>query len=315
MNDERSEKVRESPTPARDAVDVKTCSHCGPTPQPTTRRPQKHTGRGLGYFVLFVIAAALFATNSSFLRAMAKDVSTQKRTAEEAERPAEVETVAILSTDCSTCYNIAALFANLGSNKTVKITNTRTLDVNSAEGAAIVNQYQLTRSPAFIIRGQTQKLLASVPGLKSFGQIQNDVFVGSNVPAPYMELGTKKLRGMFTATYLTEKNCKECYDPTINRQALAQFGMKPDTEKTIDRTDPEGEKLIKQYSITSTPTMILTGDMSAYPGFDSAWKTVGTIEGDGAHVFRSGQSQMGTYYDLTAKKVVVPPTNTNTAKP
>ncbi len=305
MNNDEPPKKQCMPSP--DAANLTAVTRFDPAPPTPVGRPRKKLTKGLGYFTLFVATVAFLTMNSALLRVMGKDVSAQKQAAEEAKRPAEITVVAMVSPDCAACYNVSAVIANLGANQKIKITNPRTVDVGLAEGAALVKQYALTRSPAFIIRGQTEKLLAAVPGLKSLGQLQNGVFVGSNVPAPYVDLAAGKVRGTFTATYITEKSCRECYDPTINRQALAQFGMKAATEKTIDRIDPDGQKLIKQYAITSTPTLILTGDLAAYVGFDQAWKNVGTIEPDGAHVFRSGQNLMGTYYDLTTKKTVAPP--------
>lgn len=302
---------------AHDTVDVTGCTRFAPPPEAPIRRPRKHLTKGLGYFALFISAVALLAANNSLLWVMAKNVSAEQRAAAEAQKPVEIETIAIVSPNCATCYNINSLITNLGSNPKVKISNPRTVDIGSTEGVALVNQYKITRSPAFLIKGETKKLLTIVPGLKSFGQLQGDVFVGSNTPAPYADLMTGKLRGEFAATYITEKSCKECYDPTINKQALAQLDMNPTTEKTVDRSDADGKELVKKYSLTTTPTIILTGDLAAYVGFDAIWKNgVGTIEPDGAYVFRSAQDRMGTYYDLTTKKIVAPPpANTNSATP
>lgn len=301
--------------PTGDAVNsTPCCTRFDAAPQKESlRRPRKRLTKGLGYFALFVVAVSLLTVNNAFLRAMANDVSAKQRVAEETTKPAEIDSIAIVSPDCKNCYDVNALIATLGSNPMVKMTSTRTVDDVSAEGAALVNQYKMTRLPSFIIRGQTQKLLTALPGIVSFGQLDGDVFVGSKTPAPYFDLVSGKARGEFTATFITEKQCKECYDPTVNRQALAQFGMKAVSEQTVDRTDPDGLKLVKQYAITTTPTIVLTGDMTAYEGFDQVWKNVGTVETDGAYVFRTGQTLMGTYYDLATKKPVVPPTTSGEA--
>lgn len=300
-----------------ETVDPMACSRFGANVPPVVQQPRRHLTKGLGYFFLFVAAVIFLTINNAFLRTMASEINEQQQAAEEAKKPAEVETIAIISPNCSACYNIMGLITNLNTNKNIKITNTQTIEVGSTAGVAIVNQYALTRSPAFIIKGQTEKLLAAVPGLKSFGELQGDVFVGSKIPAPYADLMDGKIRGEFAATYITEKGCKECYDPTINKQALQQLGMIPTTEKTVDRLDPEGRELVKKYKLTTSPTIILTGDLAAYEGFDKIWQpNVGTIEPDGAYVFRSAQERMGTYYDLMAKKIITPPpAKTNTSTP
>ncbi|MBI2984705.1 MAG: hypothetical protein HYY50_03710 [Candidatus Kerfeldbacteria bacterium] len=310
--------------PPSTTVDANACSRFDSAPPAPIRSPSRHLTRGLGYFTLFVVAVALLASNNVFLSGMAQDVAAQKQAAAEAKKPAAIETIALVSPDCRNCYNVNGLLANLDTNEKVTITNPRTVDVGSEEGTALIKQFGIGRSPAFIIRGQTEKLLTVAPGLKSFGQLQGDVFVGSNVPPPYVDLTSGQTRGIFQAIYMTEKGCQPCYDPTINRQALAQVGMIPAEEKTIDRVEDEGQKLVKRYSITTTPTLILTGDLASYVGFDEVWKTnAGTIEPDGAYVFRSAQDRMGTYYDLITKKVITPPTtsgqtgnpNTNISTP
>ncbi|MBI4426570.1 MAG: hypothetical protein HY567_03245 [Candidatus Kerfeldbacteria bacterium] len=273
---------------------------------------------GLGYFVLFVVAAALLIANATMLQAMNSDVQTQKRQAEEAIKPAEIEVTAVTAPSCQNCFNLMNLLGSLSGNEKIKVVKTDTVDYTSAAGASMVKQYNLERAPAFIIKGQTEKLLSVLPAVKSYGQLAGNDFAGKNTPAPYLEIATGQVRGEFQATYLTEKQCSECYDPTVNRQALQQLGMRPTSETTVDRADPDGQNLVKQYKLTTTPTVILTGDLAAYVNFNQVWKKVGTIEPDGAYVFRSGQDLMGTYYDLATKKVIKPKndeTNTNTSTP
>ncbi|MBI4092609.1 MAG: hypothetical protein HY420_01665 [Candidatus Kerfeldbacteria bacterium] len=287
--------------------------NCCVAPERTARhvpqKPIRERTAELGYFVLFVAAAVVLMVNATMLQAMSSDVQAQKRQAEEAGKPAEIEVTAITALSCQNCFNITSLLGSLAENDKVKVVKTNTVDYASADGASIVKQYDLERAPAFIIKGQTEKLLSSLPAVKSYGQLAGSDFAGKNTPAPYLEIATGKIRGDFQATYVTEKQCSVCYNPTVNRQALQQLGMKPTTETTVDRADPDGQKLVKQYKLTTTPTVILTGDLAAYVNFDQVWKNVGTIEPDGAYVFRSGQDLMGTYYDLTTKKAVEPPKN------
>lgn len=256
--------------------------------------------------MVFLIAVAFFSANTAILQATTNDIIAEQRAAEEAKKPAEVEAIAVVTPRCTFCYDVMRLIDGLEQNQKVAMTASRSVDAASAEGAALIKQYQITRSPFFILRGQTEKLLAGLPTLKAYGQLQGNDFVGAKLPPPYVDLVSGATLGTFEITYITEKACKECYDPTINRQALRPFNMVPAKETTIDRTDIDGQRLIKQYNITTTPTIILTGDLDIYDGFNEAWKGVGTIESDGAYVFRSGQDLLGTYYDLVAKKTIVP---------
>ena len=291
---------------------LKTTQHCCEPAKGMAEAPAVKERRfssrfiGLGYFAIFVMAAAFLAVGSTTLQAMAANVRTTKRQAAAAARPADVKVTILVASGCTQCYNVTNLTTGLSQSKGVKVNDLRTVDYATPEGSALVQQYDIQRIPAFIVLGETDKMMTSLPQLKSYGQLQNKDFVGVNLPAPFVEVATGKVRGEFDATFITEKQCPTCYDPTINRQALKQLSMTPRSEKTVDRLDAAGQKLVKQYRLTTTPTVILTGDLSAYGGFDQIWKNVGTIEPDGAYVFRSGQDLMGTYYDLITKKVVVP---------
>ncbi len=259
---------------------------------------------GVGYFVLFLFAAAFFSIGATTLRAMDADVQKAKLQAAEDQRPANISIIKLLASDCTACYDVSKLADAAAQDKKVNITNVKTVKTASLEGTALIQQYNLQRAPAIIVQGDVEKLLKILPQLQSYGQVQDDDFVGRALPAPFKEIQSGKIRGEMDVTYITEKQCKECYDPTINRQILARFGMVPKSEKTVDRLDAEGERLVKHYAITTTPTVLLTGDLKAYTDFDAVWKQVGTIEPDGTYIFRTGQAQMGTYYDLVAKKVV-----------
>ena len=303
--------MNQRPTPPSESqtrLDA-TCSRFHGETAPAAPRPKRQPRfRGLGFFALFLIASVFFAVNTRTLLAMDTTVSAQKRLAKEAQKPAVVDVTAIVAPDCTACDSLASFMSTLTSNPKIKVAATKTLDYASPEGAALVKQYELARVPTLIIRGQVEKLLVVLPGLKGYGQATSDTLVGKNIVAPYVDLASGKVRGEFQALYVTEKQCATCYDPTVNRQSLLRLGLKPTTEKTIDRNDADGQKLVKQYKLVSTPTLILTGDIAAYPGFETIWKQVGTIESDGAYVFRNDKALMGTYYDLATKKPVVPKT-------
>lgn len=308
--------------PAETHHDHPLCCTRFSAPRPTVPLPTKPAPRsmrrrnaGLGFFIVFLIATAFLAVNASTLFATERKVRDEKRLADEAARPASVE-VTILKATCPDCYDVTKVIAALASNDKVKIAKTNEVDIAQPEGVAIMRQDNLPRVPTIIIKGDTSKLLKVMPGLKPYGELRDGVFVGTKLPPPYLEMPEGNKRGTFKATYVTEKACTECYDPILNRQALAQLDMTPSEEATVDRNDADGKQLVKQYAMTTTPAVILTGDLDAYEGFDKIWANVGTIEKDGAYVFRNTNGIMGTYFDLTTKKTVVPAqnqTNTNTS--
>lgn len=109
-------------------------------------------------------------------------------------------------------------------------------------------------------------------------------------------------RGKFSLIYLTDKSCSECYEVTGHRPIIEGYAAKPFEERSVDLADPEGQKLVADYGIKKVPTIILNGDLSVYPAFQEIWSQVGTIEEDGAYVFRETEV-MGSYLDLETGKV------------
>lgn len=274
-------------------------------PHPSTKPRRRWPS--IGYLLFFVMAAGFLVKGSWTAQAIVTTIQQERRAAEVAARPAEVSLVAILPADCPACYDATGLISNIGQSTAVKVLDSSTVAQSETPGAELILKHNLQRLPAIIVTGEVAKLVEKLPQLKAYGQVQNGAFVGATLPPPYVQLTDGVVRGEFEAVYISEKQCADCYDPTINRQALAQLGMTPRSEKTVDRLDREGRALVKKYALTTTPAMILTGDLAAYAGFDKLWRDgVGTIEPDGAYVFRSAQDRMGTYYDLTAKKSVPP---------
>ena len=257
--------------------------------------------------VLFIVVAGLMVTNAILLYYAQHKVQTEKQAAEEAAKPAAIEVVVISAADCKECVDIENLIAPLKNNPKVNIIKEQTVDYATEEGKVLVQKYNLTRVPSLLLRGQTIKVFDPASFTQNLGKQDPDgTLVITNVPPPFMDLSSRKVTGLFSATYLTDKSCKECYATESHRQALAGLGMKPAQEIFVDRAEAAGQALIGKYAIKSAPTIVLTGDLAVYAQFNQVWSQVGTVEKDGAHVFRAGQALMGAYQDLVTGKIVKP---------
>src|SRR5665811_2194818 len=100
-----------------------------------------------------------------------------------------------------------------------------------------------------------------------------------------------------------------CYDVANHEIILRQFGVPTQDQQVINSQLSDGKELIAKYKIKLVPTIILTGDVGAYPSLINVWSQVGTIEEDGAYIFREGVKQMGIYKDLTTNEIIKPTTN------
>ena len=248
--------------------------------------------------VLTAILFLLVLVNSLLIGDIKWRLYRQEKIASEKSRPANVELTIISAPDCKACSDISLLLEQL-KKKNIKITSEKTAPVASDEAVELLKKYTIVKVPTIILRGELEKNADLKEFLSAAGQIQSDgVFIATNLLPPYLDPVSGQVKGVFTVTYLTDKTCKECYDPTLHRQALQNFGMQASEEKTIDRADKAGAQLIAKYKITSVPTLVLQGDLKEYSALGQIWSQVGTIEKDGTYIFRAGQDIMGVYKDL-----------------
>jgi hypothetical protein len=117
----------------------------------------------------------------------------------------------------------------------------------------------------------------------AFERYEGDWYVLPTLNAPYLNVSSGQVRGYVTATYLDDSSCDACYDPHETRAALLQAGVVPHEERTLDAASAEGKRLTERYNITRIPTIVLTGDLDAYPALRPSWEAVGTVETDGAY--------------------------------
>ena len=89
------------------------------------------------------------------------------------------------------------------------------------------------------------------------------------------------------AIYLTDVSCSGCYDVSINSAILkGDYGLNL-TESYVDAGSEGGKKLIEKYNIVKYPTFILSSDAMDSELLSNVWASVGSVESDGALVFRA----------------------------
>lgn len=262
--------------------------------------------------ILVLLAAGAFLMTANVVIAVGIELDIKKsaRAAAEVARPARLSVMVIAPEGCGDCADPSRTVAFLKAQPGVIVEKEETVGHAADAARAFATRYGLTSVPAVVITGETEKALARVSGLKTVARQSDAALVLERLGAPYLELAGEKVRGRFAAVYLADRTCVNCYDPTRHRAFLAGFGMKPETEETVDRSDPAGAAFIKKYRLTYLPTVVLRGDVEPYQSFVRSWSSVGTVEADGAYVFRGGAAFLGPYRDLATGRIVTstPPT-------
>jgi len=208
-----------------------------------------------------------------------------------------VELTLITDPSCTECTDLTQTIPSL--KQVLIITKETTL--TKTQASSLITKYKIEKLPSLILSKDASLYTEIASSWNAYGTIEEDgSLIFRNVLPPYKDLETNKVRGVVKLTSITDNTCAECYNVSTHELILDRYGVYIKNKETIDIT--QAKSLIDKYKIEKVPTIILTGDIEIYTSLTQVWQQVGTIETDGAYVFRSVE-QMGKYRDLKTGKV------------
>ena len=209
----------------------------------------------------------------------------------------------VLDSSCEECTDLSSVSSALR-EQGVYIQNEKSVEYNSNEGNNLIKQFEIKQVPAILISEEIDSYSDVKDALIQSGAIKKNGFyaVHSIIP-PYRNLSQNKIVGLVDVIYLTKNDCSVCYDVSLNKKILLQFGLTLDEENTYDINSEQGKGLIKKYNIVKAPIILVSPDAEVYSLFLQAWKSAGTAEEDGWFVMRNPEL-IGTYWDLKENKAV-----------
>ena len=176
----------------------------------------------------------------------------------------------------------------------------KVLKVSDPEAQELISLLNIQKAPVLLISEDIE----AYPFIQNLRDSQLEIKNGYYIvesPAPYVELSSGEIRGNLKLTLITDSFCKDCYDVNLHKQILAQMGLTITNEELIDLRSLVGAKMQLKYNLKKVPTIILSGDLEAYPGLDEYWEEqVGSIEEDGSLVFRNIELLGQPFTDLSA---------------
>src|SRR3989339_51540 len=264
----------------------------------------------LSNIILIILVGGLIVLAGVRLVALLNNVPeavARVRDKEEIVRPSRLDVVVVVDGTCQTCTSPKPFLDALQKQQVV-FSSIIQIDGTTEDGKHYISVHKLESFPAVIVSGETSRGAELEQFLAQISARGDGTFIYS-VPAPYHEVVSDKVRGLFRTTYITPIGCSSCYDVTNNAMALQNLGVNVIEDKALTTESPEAKELIQEYKISYLPTVILVGDLEVYPAFQNVWSQVGTKEQGGTYVLRDGVKLMGTYYDLQLNQAVTPKPN------
>lgn len=259
---------------------------------------------------LFTAAGIIiFAVNIGIIITNKNIVGQKVKAAEELKRPASINLKIVKDSSCADCADLQFIIDAIKKTN-VRVEREESFEASSTEGKKLIQDFEIKKLPAFMIDGEVNKNEDVKALLGQIGEIKENVFKLNYPVAPYVDVASNSVKGRVQLVLIADKTCAECYDVNVHKSILARLGVsKLSLEKTLDKSSAEGWALIAKYKIKSIPAFVLTGEVGEYAGIAQVWPKVGTIEKDGAYVFRE-ITQLGavSYRDLITGKIIKPAT-------
>ncbi|MBW3005087.1 hypothetical protein KY310_04615 [Candidatus Woesearchaeota archaeon] len=213
-----------------------------------------------------------------------------------AEAP-EVELYVVENSDCTECINASTVIEIIKGAPTLKIKSDKILEHDSEEGKALIEEYELKKLPAFVLKIVSgEKLEDAIPPFEN----RKGAMVYDMAPPPYYDVAEDKIKGVISVTKIVNSGCTDCFDLEALMKNLKMFGLAIGDEKTVEFDSDDGKALIEKYEIIKVPTIIFSGDAAEYDQISGAWKDIGTTEDDGMMILRTVNPP---YYDLKTDSV------------
>jgi len=210
----------------------------------------------------------------------------------------KVELIEVYDPNCKDCASLSQYekqFESLG----IMVKNYNAIEYSSDQGKQLVEENSLTFSPSLLMSKEIEEYWWIFPQVKNALTETDKYYVLKDPASPYKDLSTGKVKGIVDIIYLTDKSCEDCFDITNLKQSFQSLGVFIDNEKTIDISSSEGKNLIKKYSITKVPTVILSKELSTdYLQIKNVLEQVGTFEADSSYVFRELDQLNAKYKEI-----------------
>lgn len=206
---------------------------------------------------------------------------------------------------CTNCVDMAPVITKIKASGVV-IVNETEIESTSEEGKSLIAKYNITKVPSIIHSSDLGEYSNVKASWGSLGSVEADgSYVLRAIDHPYMDLVENKIVGLVSMVNIVDSSCTECYNVSVHQGIMSSFGLRLTGVITYDVATSEGKALVEKYNISLVPTIILIGEPGVYLNLKSAWPQVGSVESDGAYVFRKlNVLRAAKYRNLSSGQVI-----------
>ncbi|MBI2134352.1 hypothetical protein HYU09_00030 [Candidatus Woesearchaeota archaeon] len=218
-------------------------------------------------YLMLALIAVISVMNILIIQGRAEKVEEAREIAKEFLRPADLEVIKILLSDCGECFDIEAALENI-KKQNVNVTRETAFYFNEDNAKALVEKYGIKKIPTIIISGEvnkTEQLKAFFGNIGDFPDERNTIFTA--LEPPYYDVASAKVVGKVSVINVVDSSCEECIPLSQLADALKQSGVAVTEEKTHEYNSKEGIELISKFGISRIPAILISNEVNYYDGF------------------------------------------------
>lgn len=219
----------------------------------------------------------------------------------EEQKPAQIS-LTIINPNCSDCFNVNEFVDKISSSRKTNITSTTKLSLENSQAQKLIQEYNIEKFPAVIVKGNVNKSSSLLNTLSSIGANKvNSTTFYAQAQKPLYTNKNGEIIGWVSIIALDNKECIVCDKSDSYISQLENIRVKISDIKSYDINSQQGEEIIKKYNINKVPNIIFSKELGLYPQFSVGWSQAGTIEEDGSYVLRNIRYP---YYSLDENKLI-----------
>ncbi|PIO00350.1 hypothetical protein COT72_01435 [archaeon CG10_big_fil_rev_8_21_14_0_10_43_11] len=258
--------------------------------------------------LLFLGITAGFITLILLLQIPLAGLHTQNQTNRSTLNKTLFNITLISEQSCTDCYDVRAFADGLALSTNSNYTRVDVYDRTSERGKQLIERYNITLVPTIIFspranQNTTNRLVLRLSTVEDDGNL-----VMRYLNPPYKNLTSNTvLAGQPNITFIINQECSVCFTIDLFIDLFRAYGIYSQYAFVLSHTSEHGKEIIARYNITAIPSVVLDSRGAHYTAFmHEAWPELGSIETDGALVFRNVSAVgNGAYFDLVLNQTLL----------
>ena len=199
---------------------------------------------------------------------------------------AKIEVTLIDYPGCRPCVDLRSFIQRIANASDVTVVKSETIAFQNA--SALIAKYGIKKVPTVIISGETSKVAQLKSQWPQVGEVKPDgTLVLTKLVPVYYDIEKQKFVGLLKAARILNSSCTECTKVADFQLNLEKsMALKFSQEEELEFNSTRGKELVNQYNLTKLPSLVITGETAEYSALKEQWPNVGSVENDGALVWR-----------------------------